>query len=119
MWGGGTDGNEQLTAVLGAVLTVLLLVLGLTILRIRQLISIHLFLGLLLIGPVLAKLASTSYRFVRCYTRDAEYRRKGPPELYMRLAAPGLVLTTVLVFASGVILLCLGPAQRANWVAIC
>jgi hypothetical protein len=116
--GGGTDGNEQLTAIVGAVLTVPLLVLGVTILRVRQLISVHLFLGLLLIGPVLAKLASTCYRFVRYYEHNPEYRRKGPPELYLRLSAPVLVLTTVIVFVSGVVLLFLGPANRGNWLAI-
>jgi hypothetical protein len=118
MWGGGTDGNQQLTAIVGAVLTVLLLTLGVTILRVRQLISVHLFLGLLLIGPVLAKLASTGYRFVRYYTRDPVYRSKGPPEWYLRLSAPVLVLTTVIVFVSGVVLLFLGPRHRGNWVAI-
>jgi hypothetical protein len=116
--GGGTDGNQELTAIIGVVLTVLLLVIGVTILRIGQLISIHLFVGSLLIGPVAAKLGSTGYRLVRYYTADPEYRRKGPPELYLRLSAPLLVLTTAIVFVSGVILLFLGPANRGNWVSI-
>ena len=37
------------------------------------------FLGVLLIGPVALKLASTGYRFVRYYTSEPRYRRKGPP----------------------------------------
>jgi hypothetical protein len=116
--GGGTDGNEQLTAIIAVVLTVLLLVIGVTILRIGQLIWIHLFVGLLLIGPVVAKLASTGYRFVRYYTRKPEYVRRGPPELYLRLSAPLLVLLTVAVFVTGVVLMFLGPADRGNWVEI-
>ena len=60
--GGGTDGNERLTAIVGALLLVLLAVLGVTIIRIGQLLWLHLFLGLLLIGPVALKLASTGYR---------------------------------------------------------
>ena len=68
--GGGTNGNEQLTAVTGVVLIVLLAVLGLTILRIHQLISVHLFVGLLLLGPVAVKMGSTGYRFLRYYTHD-------------------------------------------------
>ena len=72
LFGGSTDGNEQLTAFTGAILIVLLAVLGVTILRIRQLISVHLFVGLLLLGPVALKLASTGYRFVRYYTRDPD-----------------------------------------------
>jgi hypothetical protein len=57
--GGGTDGNERLTSITGLVLIVLLLVIDVTILRIGQLISVHLFVGLLLIGPVGLKMAST------------------------------------------------------------
>jgi hypothetical protein len=116
--GGGTAGNQELTALVAVVLTILLLVIGVTILRVKQLISVHLFVGLLLIGPVLAKLASTGYRFVRYYAHDPAYRGKGPPALYLRASAPVLVLTTVVVFASGVVLMFLGPANRGNWVAI-
>ena len=39
---GGPDGNEQLTAATGVILLILLAVLGVTILRIGQLISVHL-----------------------------------------------------------------------------
>ncbi len=63
--GGGTDGNERLTAATGVVLLVLLAVLGVTILRIGQLLWLHLFVGMLLIGPVLLKLTSTGYRIAR------------------------------------------------------
>jgi hypothetical protein len=109
---GGPDGNEQLTAITGAILLVLLAVIGVTIVFIGQLISVHLFIGLLLIGPVALKMASTGYRFVRYYTKDPEYRRKGPPELPLRLIAPLVVLSTVVVFVSGVILLFVGRAKR-------
>ena len=110
--GGGTDGNERLTSITGLVLIVLLLVIGVTILRIGELISVHLFVGLLLIGPVTLKMASTAYRFARYYMQDPLYRRKGPPELILRLTAPVLVLSTVGVFVSGVILMFEGRAHR-------
>ena len=110
--GGGTAGNEQLTAMVGAILLVLLAVIGLTILRIHQLISVHLFVGLALIGPVGLKMASTGYRFTRYYTRDPAYRSEGPPLPLLRMIAPVVVLTTVVVFGSGVVLLFLGPASR-------
>ncbi|HWE32002.1 MAG TPA: hypothetical protein VG410_00875 [Solirubrobacteraceae bacterium] len=116
--GGGTDGNEQLTAIIAVVLTILLLVIGVTIIRIGQLTWLHLFVGLLLIGPVVGKLGSTGYRFIRYYTRTPEYLRRGPPELYLRLSAPLLVLMTVAVFVTGVVLLFLGPADRGSWVEI-
>jgi len=110
--GGGTNGNERLTSLTGLVLILLLLAIGFTILRIGQLISVHLFVGLLLLGPMVLKIASTGYRFVRYYTNDPRYRRKGPPELILRLTAPVLVLSTVCVFVSGVILMFEGRAHR-------
>lgn len=116
--GGGTEGNEELTTITGTILFVLLAVLGLTIVRIGQLMWLHFFLGLLLIGPVVLKMASTGYRFARYYTRDTRYRRKGPPELPLRLIAPIIVLTTLVVFVSGVVLLFVGPADRGQLVLI-
>jgi hypothetical protein len=110
--GGGPDGNEQLTAITGVILIALLFVIGITILRMRQLISVHLFVGLLLIGPVALKMASTGYRFMRYYTGDRVYREKGPPETALRMIAPIVVATTVLVFVTGVLLLFAGPAHR-------
>jgi hypothetical protein len=112
--GGGIDGNEQLTAMVGVILIVLFAVIGLTILQIRQLIWLHLFLGLLLLGPVLLKLASTGYRLVRYYARDAIYRAKGPPLPVLRAMGPVLVLSTVAVFATGIWLLIVGPRQRST-----
>ncbi len=110
--GGGADGNAQLTTVTGAILIVLLAAIGFTIPQLRQYIWLHLFLGLLLIGPVLLKMASTGYRFARYYTDNAEYRRKGPPELILRLIAPIVVLSTVGVFVTGIGLLIVGPTDR-------
>ncbi len=116
MTAGSTGGNEQLTAANGLVLLVLFAVIGVTILRIRQLISVHLFVGLLLLGPVALKMASTGYRFVRYYAGDPIYRDKGPPQIGLRLIAPVVVLTTVAVFVSGVVLMFVGPAHRGPLV---
>jgi hypothetical protein len=116
--GGGTDGNEQLTTVTGAILIVLLAVIGFTIPLLRQFISVHLFVGMLLFGPVLLKMASTGYRFLRYYTGNVEYRRKGPPETPLRVIGPIVLLSTVAVFATGVVLLILGPSHRNPWVEL-
>ena len=116
--GGGTDGNEQLTTVTGTILIVLLAVLGLTIPDLSQFISVHLFVGFLLIGPVLLKMASTAYRFMRYYTRDVAYVAKGPPELILRLIGPFVMLTTFGVFASGVALIIAGPNNRNPWLLL-
>jgi hypothetical protein len=115
---GGGDGNERLTVLTGIVLILLLAALGVTILRIHPLIWEHLFIGLLLLGPVALKLGSTGYRFVRYYTRNPVYRRKGPPPPYLRLLAPLVVLSTVVVFASGVALLLLGPSSRSTLLLV-
>ncbi len=111
--GGGTTGNERLTAAAGAVLFVLLAVLGVTIVRLQPLLNVHLFVGMLLVPPVLLKMGSTGYRFARYYTGADAYRRKGPPPAAMRALAPLVVLTTVIVFASGVALLLIGPSSRS------
>lgn len=111
MLGGGTDGNEQLTAVAGVILLVLFAVLGVTILFIGNgaMLWLHLFLGVLLVGPVALKLASTGYRFVRYYTSSPAYRRKGPPPLLMRVLGPFVILSTLGVFFTGLLLLLEGP----------
>jgi hypothetical protein len=116
--GGGTAGNERLTSAAGALLIVLLAVIGVTILRLHQLLSVHLFVGILLIGPVLLKLGSTGYRFVRYYTANPSYRRRGPPAAALRTIAPMVVLSTAVVFASGVALLFVGPASRGALLPI-
>ncbi len=109
--GGGTDGNEQLTAITAVILLVLFALLGITIIGIVQLLWLHLFLGVLLVGPVLLKLSSTGYRFVRYYTRDFAYQRKGPPQPLMRLLGPFVVVSTVAVFFTGLLLLLAGPGS--------
>jgi hypothetical protein len=115
---GGADGNEQLTTITGAILILLLAVIGFTIPQLRQYISVHLFVGMLLIGPVLLKMASTGYRFVRYYTDNPAYRRKGPPELILRLIGPIVVISTVAVFATGIALLIVGPSHRDPWLLL-
>src|ERR1700731_994291 len=76
---GGAEGNERLTAMTGAVLLIALAVEGFTILRIGRPLTLPVFLGMLLLGPVTLKAASVIYRFARYYTGSAPYRHKGPP----------------------------------------
>jgi hypothetical protein len=116
--GGGTAGNERITAVTGAVLLALLAALGVTIIQIGQLLWLHLFLGMLLIGPVALKLGSTGYRFVRYYTGSPTYRHEGPPAALLRAMGPIVVISTVIVFASGVALLFAGPSSRNTLLPI-
>jgi hypothetical protein len=114
LFGGGTDGNARLTALTGTVLLILFAVLGITILRIGQLLWLHLFLGVLLVGPVGLKLASTGYRFTRYYTANPAYRRKGPPHPALRALGPVVILTTLAVFFTGLLLLVDGPGSSGT-----
>lgn len=75
----GTEGNEILTSAAAVVLVCLLAAEGITIVHMRGLLSAHMFIGLVLIGPVLLKLGSTGYRMVRYYSGSRPYRVKGPP----------------------------------------
>jgi hypothetical protein len=115
---GGTSGNELLTAGTGAVLIVLLAIIGVTIIRLSSLLWVHLFVGLVLIGPLALKLASTGYRFARYYSGNARYRSDGPPPILLRLIGPIVVISTVVVFASGVALLFAGPSSRSTLLPI-
>jgi hypothetical protein len=107
----GVAGNARLTGGTAAILLVLLALEGATIPFIGSLRGPHIFIGMLLIAPVALKLASTGYRFSRYYTGNPPYRRKGPPSLPMRVLAPGVVLTTIALFATGVALLLAGPGN--------
>jgi hypothetical protein len=86
------------------VLLVLFAAEGMTILAVRQLLTLHFFVGMLLIGPVLLKLCATGYRFARYYTGAAEYRRKGPPAPLLRLLGPFVIVLSVAVIGTGVML---------------
>jgi hypothetical protein len=90
------------------VLTLLLAAEGITIVRMRGLIGAHMFIGMVLIPPIVLKLASTGYRFVRYYSGSRPYREKGPPLLPLRLIAPVLVTATIGIFVSGVWLMLIG-----------
>jgi hypothetical protein len=105
----GVAGNARITGASAATLLVLLAAEGATIPFVGPLIGPHVFIGMLLIPPVSLKLASTGYRFARYYAGSPPYRRKGPPSLPMRLLAPGVVLSTVALFATGVALALAGP----------
>ena len=107
-FGGGSDGNEQLTAIIGTLLLVLLAIEGATLLNLQSLLTVHAFVGMLLIPVVALKLASTGWRMLRYYLRGEVYVRRGPPHVAVRaLLAPAVVVSTVALLATGVALLAL------------
>ncbi|MFL6163468.1 MAG: hypothetical protein ACJ74U_14720 [Jatrophihabitantaceae bacterium] len=108
----GAEGNSRLTAVTGMLLIVLLAVEGITILNVRGMITLHVYLGVLLVGPVLLKCVSTGYRFLRYYTGAQPYLRKGPPHWILRTLGPVVVLSSVAVLGTGIGLIYAGPGHR-------
>ena len=110
----GVIGNARITGTLGAVIFVLLFLEGLTVLRVGSLISMHVFVGMLLVPLVLVKMASTGYRFVRYYAGRAAYTEKGPPPLLLRLLGPVVGATTLALLATGIGALL--TSRRVRWL---
>lgn len=110
----GVLANSRVTGSMGAVIFLLLVAEGVTILlRVRDVLPAHVFIGMLLVPPVAVKTVSTGYRIVRYYTGNPAYVRKGPPPVILRLLGPAVTLTTVVVLASGIGLLF---AESARWL---
>ena len=109
---GGSAGNEQLTAVIAAVLLLLLAIESATLLRLTSLLTVHAFVGMLLIPVLGLKVASAGWRFLRYYRNGEEYVRRGPPHLALRaVVAPVIVVSTLVLFGTGVALLFLGQTH--------
>jgi hypothetical protein len=109
---GGSAGNEHLTAVISALLLMLLAIEGATLLQIRSLLTVHAFVGMLLVPVLTLKFASSGWRMLRYYLHGEEYVRHGPPHIVLRvLVAPVIVLSTLVLFGTGVVLLVLGQTE--------
>ncbi|HEY2814524.1 MAG TPA: hypothetical protein VGJ03_13750 [Acidimicrobiales bacterium] len=114
----GVEGNTRLTATNAAIIFVLLAIEGVTVLRVASMLRLHVFIGLVLVPPVLLKIGTTTYRAARYYLGSASYRRRGPPPAILRALGPFVVILTLAVLATGVELLVLGPAQRSPWLTL-
>jgi hypothetical protein len=107
----GVEGNSRLTAATGMLLIGLLAIEGATILSIRGLITWHIFIGIVLIGPLSLKLGSTLYRFFRYYTGEQAYVRKGPPHVILRVLGPLVIVSSLTVVGTGLGLLAARPGD--------
>jgi membrane protein DedA with SNARE-associated domain len=110
---GGVEANGRLTAMLGAVLLVLLAIEGATLLHLGTLLTLHVVIGMILIPIIMLKIGSTTWRFARYYMGSPEYRRKGPPPALLRLLGPLVVVFSIAVLASGIALL-FAPGDLRN-----
>jgi hypothetical protein len=115
---GGPAGNVRLTSWTGLLLLVLLAVEGFTLLSLGSLLSVHLWVGALLVPPVLLKSATTGWRIVRYYTGDPDYVRAGPPPLLLRLLGPLVVLLTLSVLGTGLALVLLGQDSFRSYAGL-
>jgi hypothetical protein len=105
------EANARLTASAGMVILILLLAeLVTVVLGAVNVLSLHVAIGLILVPPVLVKLASTTWRMVNYYLAAAAYEHRGPPPTLARVLGPILSLAIVLVLASGGALI-LGPSS--------
>jgi len=112
-------GNERLTAMTGAVLLILFVAECLTLLNLGKLLTLHFFLGMLLLGPVGLKVGSVLWRFTRYYTGSAAYVRRGPPGPLQRVTGPFVVLTTLAVLGTGIMLLVEGSGPGGGpWIQL-
>jgi hypothetical protein len=109
--------NARLVAMTGLALLVLLPVPYVTALNLDVLWRVHYFSALLLIPLLVLKLAGTGWRAVRYYLGDRGFREDGPPHPMPRITAPILVLSTVVLFLSGVEML-LGANRFGPWSTI-
>ncbi|MDT5025119.1 MAG: hypothetical protein QOE61_1545 [Micromonosporaceae bacterium] len=106
---GGPAGNARLTAWTGVLLLVLFIAELVTLLDVRQLVSWHVVIGVLLVPPALLKTGSAGWRILRYYTGHRPYRDAGPPPLLLRILGPLVVISTLAVLASGLALIVAGP----------
>ncbi len=114
----GVEGNHRLTAATGAVIFVLLAVEGVTVPSVRGLLSIHVFVGALLVPVVALKVGATMYRFARYYVGDEAYVRKGPPHIVLRLLGPVVTVLTVSLLGTGLVLIFGGRSHREPWLTL-
>ena len=114
----GVELNSMFTISIGFALFILLALVGLTLPLIKVNLYVHIFLGSLLIIPVVFKTITTGYKILRYYLRSDAYLKKGPPNSILRLLGPFVVILTYVLIISGV-LLTVGPKSlRLNLLFI-
>jgi hypothetical protein len=103
------DGNSRLTGIsAGFVLPLFLVEVVTVVLGVKSVITLHVVIGLILLGPALLKLASVTYRIVSYYRSVGAYQQRGRPTVGLRLLGAALGVLFVLLMASGLVLI-VGP----------
>jgi hypothetical protein len=102
-------GNERLTALAGLALLVLFAIEIATTAALRELLSVHILVGVALVFPLAIKLVSVGYRFICYYSGLPAFERRGPPQMALRILAPALLAMTALLVGTGLALLVVTP----------
>jgi hypothetical protein len=101
--GTAAAGNARLTGSTGLVLLLLFAVqVGTVVIGVKTHVTLHVFVGLLLVPPLLTKIASVARRFIGYYRHERAYQRRGAPPLPLRVLGPVLLGTTLLLFITGI-----------------
>jgi len=114
----GVEANARLTGYTAVLLVIPLVAEAVSGLSVGRLLRLHALIGFLLLPPVLLKLGSVGYRFVRYYSGETGYRTAGPPSLPMRLLGPVVVFLTIVVFGTGFELWLFGLRFGFAWVPV-
>jgi hypothetical protein len=104
------DRNSRLTGIAASFVLPLALSEVVTVaLGVRSVINLHVTVGLALLGPVLLKLASVTYRMASYYRGASGYAQRGKPAVGLRLLGGALALSFLSMLASGLALI-VGPS---------
>lgn len=99
------EANERVTGSSAVVLLVLFPIEVVTVLLgVNSLLTLHVFIGLMVVPPLLVKMGSVVRRFLGYYRGNEAFRRKGPPPPLLRMIGPLFFLATVILFSSGYVL---------------
>src|SRR5206468_6951047 len=74
----------------------------------------HVVIGVVLAGPLVVKVPSTTFRFVLYYRGSPAFVETGPPRRVLRVLGPILTLTTLALVGTGIGLLVTGPARPGS-----
>ncbi|WP_298443244.1 hypothetical protein [Ferrimicrobium sp.] len=99
------------SALFGVALAIIFLIEILTVPIMSHAIAWHIAVGLVAVPLLVGKLTYSSLRFIGYYRGDERYLQAGVPWFPLRVLAPFLVITTVLVIGSGVELDVAGPTS--------
>ncbi len=99
----------RLTSLLGILLFLLLAVEGISVPIISKLLTLHVLVGMILVPVMALKIGVTSYRFSQYYMKKQDFVSAGPPWMPLRIIAPIIILSTIVMMFSGIELALTGP----------